>query len=138
VRERRGANARCTLNSTETAREFNLANGYVIDGPPESGTHLCRACGPCRGDTTKPASEVRGCLGRFDIVSCTAHRPSKRRLLTGFVAATIDGHFFDPGTVTYAPRGCLTEPLSRAVHYRRAERFITGKMRPSTTNGLPR
>lgn len=25
---------RCTLDSTETAREFYLANGYVIDGPP--------------------------------------------------------------------------------------------------------
>jgi GNAT superfamily N-acetyltransferase len=28
-------NARCTLNSTETARDFYLANGYVIDGPPD-------------------------------------------------------------------------------------------------------
>lgn len=28
-------NARCTLNSTETARKFYLANGYVIDGPPD-------------------------------------------------------------------------------------------------------
>jgi GNAT superfamily N-acetyltransferase len=28
-------NARCTLNNTETAREFYLANGYVIDGPPD-------------------------------------------------------------------------------------------------------
>lgn len=27
-------NARCTLDSTETAREFYLANGYAIDGPP--------------------------------------------------------------------------------------------------------
>jgi GNAT superfamily N-acetyltransferase len=27
--------ARCTLNSTETARAFYLANGYVIDGPPD-------------------------------------------------------------------------------------------------------
>jgi hypothetical protein len=57
-------------------------------------------------------------------VSCTAHQLSKLRLLTGFVAATVDGHFFDPGTVTYAPRECLTEPLSRlpesrAVHYRK-------------------
>ena len=25
---------RCTLNSTETARAFYLANGYIIDGPP--------------------------------------------------------------------------------------------------------
>jgi GNAT superfamily N-acetyltransferase len=25
---------RCTLNSTETARRFYLANGYVIDGSP--------------------------------------------------------------------------------------------------------
>jgi hypothetical protein len=52
-------------------------------------------------------------------VSCTAHQPSKLSLLTGFVAATVDGHFFDPGTVTYPPRECLTEPLSRAVHYRK-------------------
>jgi GNAT superfamily N-acetyltransferase len=28
-------NTRCTLNSTETAREFYLANGYLIDGPPD-------------------------------------------------------------------------------------------------------
>jgi GNAT superfamily N-acetyltransferase len=28
-------NARCTLSSTETARRFYLANGYVIDGPPD-------------------------------------------------------------------------------------------------------
>jgi GNAT superfamily N-acetyltransferase len=28
-------NTRCTLNSTETAREFYLANGYVIDGLPD-------------------------------------------------------------------------------------------------------
>jgi hypothetical protein len=28
-------NVRCTLNSTETARKFYLANGYVIDGPPD-------------------------------------------------------------------------------------------------------
>lgn len=28
-------NARCTLSSTETARAFYLANGYVIDGPPD-------------------------------------------------------------------------------------------------------
>ena len=26
---------RCTLRSTETARQFYLANGYVIDGPPD-------------------------------------------------------------------------------------------------------
>jgi GNAT superfamily N-acetyltransferase len=26
---------RCTLNSTETARAFYLANGYIIDGPPD-------------------------------------------------------------------------------------------------------
>jgi GNAT superfamily N-acetyltransferase len=32
ARERGGV--RCTLNSTETARRFYLANGYVIDGPP--------------------------------------------------------------------------------------------------------
>jgi GNAT superfamily N-acetyltransferase len=29
----RGA-AHCTLDSTETARRFYLANGYVEDGPP--------------------------------------------------------------------------------------------------------
>jgi GNAT superfamily N-acetyltransferase len=28
-------NIRCTLNSTETALTFYLANGYVIDGPPD-------------------------------------------------------------------------------------------------------
>ena len=26
---------RCTLNSTETARAFYLANGYIIDGSPD-------------------------------------------------------------------------------------------------------
>ncbi len=26
---------RCTLRSTATARQFYLANGYVIDGPPD-------------------------------------------------------------------------------------------------------
>jgi hypothetical protein len=64
---------------------------------------------------------------RITIVSCTAHQQSKLSLLTGFVAATVDGHFFDPGTVTYASKGVS----DRAI----AERFITGKMRPSTTNG---
>jgi GNAT superfamily N-acetyltransferase len=29
------SSARCTLNSTETARRFYLANGYLIDGPPD-------------------------------------------------------------------------------------------------------
>jgi GNAT superfamily N-acetyltransferase len=28
-------NVRCTLNSTETALKFYLANGYRIDGPPD-------------------------------------------------------------------------------------------------------
>jgi GNAT superfamily N-acetyltransferase len=28
-------NRQCTLNSTETALKFYLANGYVIDGPPD-------------------------------------------------------------------------------------------------------
>jgi GNAT superfamily N-acetyltransferase len=28
-------NVRCTLNSTETALQFYLANGYLIDGPPD-------------------------------------------------------------------------------------------------------
>jgi GNAT superfamily N-acetyltransferase len=28
-------NARCTLNSTTTACRFYLANGYLIDGPPD-------------------------------------------------------------------------------------------------------
>ena len=28
-------NVRCTINSTETALKFYLANGYVIDGPPD-------------------------------------------------------------------------------------------------------
>jgi GNAT superfamily N-acetyltransferase len=28
-------NARCSLNSTETALEFYVANGYVVDGPPD-------------------------------------------------------------------------------------------------------
>jgi GNAT superfamily N-acetyltransferase len=30
-----GGNARCYLNSTETALKFYLANGYVVDGPPD-------------------------------------------------------------------------------------------------------
>jgi len=30
---------------------------------------------------------------RFNIVSCTAHQPSKLSLLTGFVAATVEGPF---------------------------------------------
>jgi GNAT superfamily N-acetyltransferase len=30
-----GGNARCSLNSTETALEFYIANGYVVDGPPD-------------------------------------------------------------------------------------------------------
>jgi GNAT superfamily N-acetyltransferase len=34
VRARERGSVRCTLNSTETARRFYLANGYVIDGPP--------------------------------------------------------------------------------------------------------
>jgi hypothetical protein len=69
---------------------------------------------------------------RFNIVSCTAHQPSKLSLLTGFVAATVDGHFFDPGTVTYAPRECLTEPLIRAVHYRKdAAKYHEGAARVS-------
>ena len=28
-------NVRCTLNSTETALKFYLANGYHVDGPPD-------------------------------------------------------------------------------------------------------
>jgi GNAT superfamily N-acetyltransferase len=28
-------NARCILDSTETALKFYLANGYVVDGPPD-------------------------------------------------------------------------------------------------------
>jgi GNAT superfamily N-acetyltransferase len=35
VRSVARGNARCTLSSTETARAFYLANGYVIDGPPD-------------------------------------------------------------------------------------------------------
>lgn len=34
VRAMERGNARCTLNSTETARGFYHANGYVEDGPP--------------------------------------------------------------------------------------------------------
>jgi GNAT superfamily N-acetyltransferase len=33
-RARGHGNVRCTLNSTETARRFYRANGYVEDGPP--------------------------------------------------------------------------------------------------------
>jgi GNAT superfamily N-acetyltransferase len=34
ARARQRGSVRCTLNSTETARRFYLANGYVIGGPP--------------------------------------------------------------------------------------------------------
>ena len=33
---------RCTLNSTETARAFYLANGYIIDGLPTANTAMRR------------------------------------------------------------------------------------------------
>jgi GNAT superfamily N-acetyltransferase len=35
ARARERGSARCTLNSTETARVFYLTNGYVIDGRPD-------------------------------------------------------------------------------------------------------
>jgi GNAT superfamily N-acetyltransferase len=60
-------NARCTLKSTETAREFYLANGYVIDGPADHKY----------GPGGYPMSKLLPCITRAHRVK-TTHRSRRR------------------------------------------------------------